>query len=116
MYNGFIIVKQETLMDPTVKHQRLSLKKGESLTTSTHTVEHAHPLHWHSYFEIEIILSGKGEYVVNDIVYDITEHHVFLLTSTDFHYLKLNEAATILNISFDETMMSDADMTALDAA
>lgn len=100
-------------MNEILKHERLELEEGKSLTVGTHTVYFNHPLHWHSFFEIEIILSGEGKYVVNGVEYDIADANVFLLTSTDFHYLKLNGTAEIINISFDETMMSDADMTAL---
>ncbi len=100
-------------MNSILKHQRIELDEGKSLTVGTHTVWHGHPLHWHSFFEIEIILSGEGKYVVNDVEYDIGDTNVFLLTPTDFHYLNINGKADIINISFDETMMSDADMTAL---
>ena len=100
-------------MNSILKHQRIELEEGKSLTVDTHTVWHSHPLHWHSYFEIEIILSGEGKYVVNGVEYDITNTNVFLLTSTDFHYLEIDGVAEIINISFDETMMSDSDMTSL---
>lgn len=100
-------------MNNLLKHERITLDEGRSLTVGTHTVWNDHPLHWHSFFEIEIILSGEGKYVVNDVEYDISESNVFLLTSTDFHYLKINGEAKIINISFDETMLNDSDMTAL---
>ena len=100
-------------MNKLLKHQRIELEDGKSLTVGTHSVWLNHPLHWHSFFEIEIILSGKGKYVVNDVEYDISDYNVFLLTSTDFHYLKLEGTAEILNISFDETMISDVYLTLL---
>lgn len=100
-------------MKSIVKHRRLSLEAGKSITVGTHTVRYLHPIHWHSFFEIEIMLSGEGKYVINDVEYDISKENVFLLTPTDFHYLKLNGIAEIINISFDETMMSDADMTSV---
>ena len=99
-------------MNP-ILHQRIQMEEGKSLTVDVHTVHLHHPLHWHSFFEIEIILSGEGKYVINDVEYDIADNNVFLLTSTDFHYLKLQGTAEIINISFDETMMSDSDMTAM---
>ena len=106
-------MRKELIMDSLVKNQRIELEDGKSLTVGTHTVWHDHPLHWHSFFEIEIILSGEGKYVVNDVEYDVTKDNVFLLTSTDFHYLKINGEAKLINISFDETMMSDANMSSL---
>lgn len=100
-------------MNTLLNNQRIQLTDGKSLTVGVHTVHLHHPLHWHSFFEIEIILSGEGKYIVNDVEYDISASNVFLLTSTDFHYLKLNGTAEIMNISFDETMISDTDMTNL---
>ena len=99
-------------MNP-ILHQRIQMEEGKSLTVGVHTVHLHHPLHWHSFFEIEIILSGEGKYVINDVEYDIADNNVFLLTSTDFHYLKLDGTAKIINISFDETMIGDSDMTYL---
>ena len=75
-------------MDKMRKYERLNLPNGEHLTIARHTVIDGHPQHWHSYFEIEIILSGSGKYIVNDVEYDIRENDVFFLTSTDFHYLE----------------------------
>jgi AraC-like DNA-binding protein/quercetin dioxygenase-like cupin family protein len=103
----------EGFMNPILKNQRIKLDEGKSISVGVHTVHLHHPVHWHSFFEIEIILSGEGKYVVNDVEYDISENNVFFLTSTDFHYLRLDGTAQIMNISFDETMMSDADMTTL---
>ena len=100
-------------MNPLLNNQRIQLDEGKKITVEMHTVHLHHPLHWHSFFEIEIILSGEGKYVVNDVEYDLSDKNVFLLTSTDFHCLKLNGTAEIINISFNETMMSDTDMCSL---
>ena len=75
-------------MDKLQKIKRLNIDNGKHVTVETHTVESEHPIHWHSFFEIEIILSGEGSYVLNDISYDISEYNMFFLSSTDFHYLK----------------------------
>ena len=100
-------------MEKFAKHERMRIDDGKSLTVGTHTVVSAHPLHWHSFFEIEIVLSGKGKYIINDIEYDISSTNVFFLTSTDFHYLQVDGVADIINISFDETMIYEKDMGAL---
>jgi AraC-like DNA-binding protein len=100
-------------MSEIIKHERLKFAPSQHINVNLHTVKDFHPLHWHSYFEIEIILTGKGKYILNDVEYDIEKHNVFLLTSTDFHYLKIDEEATLLNISFDETMTDEKDMASL---
>ena len=96
-------------MERMRKYERLGLPSGEHLTVAKHTVEGGHPQHWHSYFEIEIILSGAGKYIINDIEYDISGNEVFFLTSTDFHYLKVNEVTELINISFDNYVLDDKD-------
>lgn len=100
-------------MNKLIKYERRNLDIGQRLTVDWHTVKSFHPLHWHSYFEIEIILTGKGKYILNDVEYDIQKHNVFLLTSTDFHYLKIDGEARLINISFDETMTDERDMAKL---
>lgn len=100
-------------MENIRKYERLRLPSGLHLTVAKHTVSGVHPQHWHSYFEIEIILAGSGKYIINDVEYDISQNAVFLLTSTDFHYLETDEDTHLLNISFDSEMLSDGDMAAL---
>ena len=95
------------------KSERRRLPNGRSLTVEKHTVVGGHPLHWHSYFEIEIILSGSGKYIINDIEYDISVNDVFFLNPTDFHYLDVDEVTELINISFDNNILDDKDMTLL---
>ena len=95
------------------KSERRRLPDGRSLTVEKHTVVGGHPLHWHSYFEIEIILSGSGKYIINDVEYDISVNDAFFLNPTDFHYLDVDDVTELINISFDSNMLDDNDMTLL---
>lgn len=95
------------------KQVRRELKTGTHLSAELHDVIAHHPIHWHSYFEMEIILSGSGKYIVNDIAYDISENNVFLLTPTDFHYLEVTQPIQLINISFDEEMIGETDIISL---
>ncbi len=89
------------------KEKRIELPKNYHLVAEYHEVSGKHPLHWHSYFEIEIILSGNGKYIINDTEYDIAEQNIFFLTSTDFHYMVSEGVTELINISFDEEMIED---------
>ncbi|MBQ7986126.1 MAG: helix-turn-helix domain-containing protein [Clostridia bacterium] len=100
-------------MNKLKKQIRLEMAKGKHLSCSRHGVTLHHPLHWHSYFELEIILSGSGKYIINDVAYDICENNVFLLTPTDFHYLEVDGTVELLNISFDEEMIDEKDIVSL---
>ena len=111
VYNAYeIIIRRNKCMDKMRKYERLNLPNGEHLTIARHTVIDGHPQHWHSYFEIEIILSGSGKYIVNDVEYDIRENDVFFLTSTDFHYLEVDGVTELINISFDNHFFEERDM------
>ena len=93
--------------------ERRRLPSGHSLAVERHTVVGGHPLHWHSYFEIEIILSGSGKYIINDVEYDIAVNDAFFLNPTDFHYLDVSDVTELINISFDSSILDDKDMALL---
>lgn len=95
------------------KQVRKQLNFGHHLSGGIHKVTGHHPIHWHNYFELEIILSGSGKYIVNDIAYDISENNVFLLTPTDFHHLEATDSIQLINISFDEEMIDENDIISL---
>jgi AraC-like DNA-binding protein len=97
------------------KSERRRLPDGRSLTVEKHTVVGGHPLHWHSYFEIEIILSGSGKYIINDIEYDISVNDAFFLNPTDFHYLDVDDVTELINVSFDNDILDDKDIALLAA-
>ena len=42
-------------------------------------------LHWHDYFELEIILEGHGKHHFNDSVYDLHPGNAYIVTPIDFH-------------------------------
>ena len=100
-------------MKKLVRHERLKFEGGKHLSVEHHTVKLEHPLHWHSYFEIEIILSGTGKYIINDLEYDLSEKNVFFLNPTDFHCLKLTEETKLINLSFDEETVDESDVSTL---
>lgn len=100
-------------MERMMKNERIHIPDKKSLSVETHVFNTNHPTHWHSFFEIEIILSGHGKYVINDIAYDIAGPNVFLLTPTDFHNVTVTGTTELINISFHENMLSDRDLTAL---
>ena len=43
------------------------------------------PIHWHSFYEFELVVSGEGVQVINGIEYSYSFGDAFLLGPTDFH-------------------------------
>ena len=81
--------------------------KENSVFVKTNTLKEPFPLHWHNYFEIEIVTGGRGVITVNGNEYGTDTHQVFLLTPIDFHQLHPDPELELLNISFDPKLLSD---------
>ena len=65
------------------------------------------PLHAHSIFELEIVLSGKGSQEIDGKTYRIEKGSAFLLSPPAFHRVTVtDDNATLYNISFEETAAS----------
>ena len=52
-------------------------------------------VHWHDFYEIELVLSGKGTHIVNNTEYEWKKGEMHFLRLTDFHSIKLSEPASV---------------------
>ncbi len=71
------------------------------------------PLHWHNYFELEIILSGMGKHILNGKAYDIGRGSVYILTPVDFHAVDAVSPLERINISFEDACLSQENLAFL---
>ena len=76
------------------------------ITAEKRTTSHS-SVHWHNYFEIEIVTSGEAEYMMDGVIYTATEGCVFLMTPVNYHSIKTKNKLDFINISFDEEMLTD---------
>lgn len=65
-------------------------------------------LHWHSFYEIEIVLSGKGTHILNGKHYEWRRGEMHLTRLSDVHEGRLSESSTVYNIQFAPSRMSEA--------
>ena len=65
------------------------------------------PMHWHSFYEFEIITEGYGRHILNGEEYEVKKGSAYLLTPTDFHTLKNAAPMKLWHLSFDEEMLSE---------
>ena len=65
-------------------------------------------LHWHDYFEIEIILSGSGVHQYNGVNYPLSEGSAYLLTPMDIHALVPDPGTEfhLVHLRFDENAIT----------
>lgn len=66
-------------------------------------------LHWHDYFEIEIILSGTGTHLFNDTSFPLSTGCAYLLTPMDIHALVPDPGSKchLIHLRFDEQAISE---------
>ena len=61
------------------------------------------PVHWHDYFEIEYIISGNGDYIIDGKKYDIIPGMIFFMSPINTHTVIARHLECI-NISFSENI------------
>ena len=80
---------------PDDKHIVFSVKKTKGCV----------PRHWHNYFELEIIVGGKGKETICGKEFDVFPGCAYLLTMEDYHSVDIEEDLHILHLSFDESFI-----------
>ena len=83
-----------------IKLATMSAAKGDIFLEKRNT--RSSTLHSHTYFELEIYLSGKGEVHLNDNILPIKKGVAVLIAPTDIHEIKSydNSPIELLNLSF----------------
>lgn len=64
------------------------------------------PLHYHNFYEIELVLQGKGYQYINGERYEIRPGLFYLLRPTDLHELTFEEDFYVMSISFSHALLS----------
>lgn len=83
--------------------------KGGSLSITDRQFRYDTVSHWHNYFEIEVIIDGRGKHVIDGKEYALKPNTVFLLTPVNFHSITMDNKyeCKSMNVSFTSEMLSD---------
>lgn len=86
------------------------LESHESYRIFKHVVDQRFETHWHDFFEMGFIMSGKGSHMVNGKPFPLGRGMVFLLSTADFHEIVPDEGETILlfNMIFRDAWVKPA--------
>ena len=79
----------------------------DELTVKKKVLEKDSRLHWHNFFEIEVITDGNGTQILNGQEYPLKRGCVYMLLPTDYHEVKIQKNVELYNINFHETMLSE---------
>ena len=76
----------------------------------------SYPVHCHSYFELEIVMRGRGTQMLNGSEHPLSAGTLTFLTPADLHRVDIAEYTEIWNISFDSTVLGGELLTRMTAA
>ena len=93
---SFLLEKNEIVANQDFSTEERFIKKN-----------HFVPLHYHDYFELEIITEGKIEHKLNDTHEIIGVGDAYLLSPMAMHSVKILEDVKMINICFSENALSD---------
>lgn len=82
------------------------LDGSQHFTAMLKSCEGETDVHFHEFFELEIILEGSGRQMLNGDEYELKRGSVYLLTPADFHRVIGNVGMKLINIMFDESLFS----------
>lgn len=75
---------------------------------SEYQVKRSWSLHWHDFFEMEIILTGSGMQRLNGVEMPLASGTAYLLTPTDVHELYPDpEGIGLINLKFSEELLDE---------
>ena len=85
----------------------LLINRPPILQAGTHTVNAGYPVapHRHTFYEIELILSGTGYTVINDVTYPLKKGIFTLITPWDTHSIFADEKLSCAKISFEKEFL-----------
>lgn len=95
----------KTIGERTVS--RLEKESDKQITVTLKNLSGTRQLHWHNFYELELILDGKGTHTLNGEEYEIKRGSAHLLTPTDFHMLKADGEMKLWHLSLDEQILSE---------
>lgn len=75
----------------------IELRKVNSIMTERHNIM-GYVCHWHTFYEIEIVLAGKGKHIINGTVYEEKPGDVSIMRLNDFHEMCFEEECDHLHI------------------
>ena len=86
-------------------------KKETGIAISERFITNHNPLHWHNFLELELILSGYGEQMLNGQQTQLKKGCLSVIRLTDFHQVTPKDELHLLNLMVDDKLLSQEMLT-----
>ena len=80
------------------RYTRLQKIKNEKVMVKEKNIS-SYPMHWHEFYEIELIISGSGSYIIDGVERKIERNMLFFMTPVNFHKV-ITEDSQVITLMF----------------
>lgn len=85
----------------------LHLKFHNRINTEVHDDFMYKENHCHTYYEVELVVSGKGRHIINGHEYEEKEHDAYIMRLSDFHEVQLEQKGKHLVLEIPFSYITD---------
>ena len=66
-------------------------------------------LHWHEFYELELVLEGEAVQKLNGTTYTLSKGNIYILTPSDFHEIHIKEDIpfNVINVKFSTSFIDE---------
>ncbi len=94
-------------MSEKALHRTQDVLAGNDIYINTSKIEKHYPLHFHSFYEIELATEGSGTQIINGNKYNINTNTIFIYHVNDYHEIEASEPLTMHNIAFNISVLDE---------
>lgn len=80
---------------------------GNEIFFNLSEIKEEYPLHFHEFYELELLIEGEGYEIINGIKYDIKPNTLFLFHPTDYHQIIATKPLKIFNVAFTDSIIDE---------
>lgn len=87
------------------------IKKKTGITVNERFVNELSRLHWHDFLELELVLSGSGEQILNGQKTELKRGCLSVIRLTDFHQVTPKNNLHLINLMVDDKILTEEMLT-----
>lgn len=91
-------------------------KNNTGIVVSERYVNDRNPLHWHNYLELELVVSGSGEQILNGQEMQLRRGSLSVMRLTDFHQVLPKNDLHLINLMVDDKLLTEEMLMKITAA
>lgn len=85
----------------------LDIRNNKRIFTDIHDNFTYKGNHYHTYYEVELVVSGKGKHIINGHEYEERDHDAYIMRLSDFHKIELEKTGNHLMLAIPCSYITD---------